>query len=167
MAGIYTIEVINSKGIFVDSNYIALSNWDDLEEAAGINVLTGEACAYSLRNLCDVNESGKELLQDYFGMPALVLASPWNSMVKGQPSVGSIMLGHELFQPLGEFYLARKRALGIVYINKRIAGGIFSQELLDEYLKAALPRYDIKRLYSSTNLTVGSRNVHATTCRVI
>lgn len=150
-----------------NQDYIALSNWRDLHLTAGINALTGEACTFSLRQLCDVNESGKEFLQEYFGIQQLTLAAPWNSTVNGQPSVGSIMLGHEMLQPLAEFFFAREGALAVVYINKRIAGGIFDQEVLDNYTTAALPLYEIKRLHRGIGPSVGSRNVHAATCRVL
>jgi hypothetical protein len=36
--------------------------------AIGIEPLTGEACAYSMRVLCDLNEDGCKLIADFFGL---------------------------------------------------------------------------------------------------
>lgn len=43
------------------------SNWKELEKY-GIFMLTGEACAYGMRVLCDVNAQGWRILKQYFGM---------------------------------------------------------------------------------------------------
>jgi hypothetical protein len=49
----------------------------------GIDILTGEACAFNLRLLCDVDANGLALLREYFGDINL-LAKPWN---QGEASV--------------------------------------------------------------------------------
>lgn len=66
----------------------------------GVNVLTGEACAYSLRQLCDLNQNGVNLITEYLGMRAdTVFNANWNSTVNGEPAIASIMLDHSFFDP--------------------------------------------------------------------
>ena len=58
----------------------------------GINLLTGEACGFSVRFLCDIeNEQAKEYLRDFLGLPELTLAESWNH------GIGSMMIGRETF----------------------------------------------------------------------
>lgn len=80
-----------------------IKNWRDLEEY-GIANLTGEACKLGLRYLCDLNSSGIERLNRFFGCE-VNYASPWNSKVDGCESKGSIMLPRNIFQDLAPFCL--------------------------------------------------------------
>jgi hypothetical protein len=145
---------------------ILIKGWQGLAEAAGINALTGEACSYSQRLVCDVNEEGLDLLKDFFGVPKLQLEPSWNSRVNNEPAVGSIMLSRRMLTALAEFVMARKNALAIIYGGgDQVIMGIFEQELLDRYAAAALPQYTIQRLYTSPG-AVGSRNIHAASGRL-
>ena len=45
-----------------------IHNWQELDRY-GINALTGESCAYSMRMLCDLNERGVKTMGAYFGIP--------------------------------------------------------------------------------------------------
>ena len=147
---------------------IQISNWNELALASGIKSLTGEACKFSQRLLCDVNEDGLALLQDFFGIPELKLADPWNSSVNDKPSVGSIMLARAMWEPLAEFVFARKHALAAIYVDNRVSCGIFDADLLARYEAANLPHHDIHRYPGPSNApTVRSRNVHAATGRAL
>jgi hypothetical protein len=84
---------------------IDLSNLRSLDQV-GIAVLTGEACAYGLRLLCDLNEDGVSLVTRCFGMsPTTPLAKNWNVHVGGKPAVASVMLGRDVFHTLARFAL--------------------------------------------------------------
>ena len=85
-----------------------IHTWADLKQF-GINPLTGEACKYSMRLLCDMSDKGVDLVLDYFGMPhgETVFAKNWNSMVGDDPAVASIMLSRDAFGSLCRFALFR------------------------------------------------------------
>lgn len=139
----------------------------------GINALTGEACAFSLRVLCDVNEDGENLLKDYFGTPGMQLADPWNSTVNGAPSVGSVMLPRSIAMDLATFALFRAGALAVVTTAGGHTTGIFDKERFADYekLSAADPVRGFSILRNpqlgSHAPMQGSRNVHAATGRVL
>jgi hypothetical protein len=149
-----------------------VSNMADLAQF-GIKALTGEACAFSLRVLCDVNESGLELLQDYFGAPGLELADNWNSTVNEEPAIGSIMLPRGITKDMATFALFRAGAVAVVYTANDSATGVFDQARLEEYEKASasgrnsLTGFTILRnpRISSQAPMAGSRNIHAATGR--
>lgn len=134
-------------------------------ETFGITVLTGEACAYSQRLLCDVNEDGLSLLAEFLGIPDLKLAAPMNSRVNGLPAVGSLMLAPGMWKDLAKFAFFHSRALGWVEVGGELTG-IYSQELFDSYVQHDYP---VHRNYAltSSHPSVGSRNVHQMTGRVI
>lgn len=143
----------------------------------GIQPLTGEACALSMRMLCDVNAEGRQLLSDYFGIPNLEMAPPMNSRVDEQPSVGSIMLPRQSWPEIARFGLFMKGALALyerdtaettVYRGCCQIVGIFSEERVQEYVKAGLElAYNPLKPHVGENVRVGSRNVHQMTGRVI
>jgi hypothetical protein len=97
-----------------------IRNWNDLEPY-GIDALTGEACAYSYRLLCDVTAAGARLIQDCFGVPGdpWPLNAPWNS--RGS---ASIMLPHSMFQPLAVFALIKAGCPLILVMED----GVYGQE---------------------------------------
>ena len=87
-----------------------IRNWQGLEEY-GIDLLTGESCAYGYRGLCDVTEQGAKIIKDCLGLiedRPLPMAGNWNS--KG---IGSIMLPYEMFTPLAVFALIQANCLEI------------------------------------------------------
>ena len=146
-------------------NTIHIRSWSDLRESFGINMLTGEACAFSMRVLCDVNEDGLALLSDYFGVGDLQLAAQMNSMVGDKPAIGGIMLHRNSLSQLAEFGLFAKNALGIATQADGTIIGLMDQKAFDAYANA---NYDIRRNYrvEQPGVTVGSRNVHQATGRV-
>jgi hypothetical protein len=72
-------------------------------EQFGIKALTGEACGYSLRILCDVTERGKSLVEKYFG-GTLQIERGSNMNGDGE-NVGSIMFTYDVVVSLGVFCL--------------------------------------------------------------
>lgn len=156
----------------MSNQFKPVSNFRDLAQF-GINGLTGEACAYSMRMLCDVNEEGKELLSEYFGIPELTLARNMNSTVGDQPAVGSLMLTHDMVPKLAQFAFFRKGAIAVVLTGGRDVNGIFDSQRLQEY-RDFIEKHPGECQFSLLNnhaLTssapmVGSRNVHQATGRV-
>ena len=82
-----------------------LRNWNDLAPY-GIICLTGEACGYGMRLLCDVTPAGKASIERFFCAldmtMTLQLPSNWNCS-DGQ--IGAIMLPPDIFTPLAAFLL--------------------------------------------------------------
>lgn len=78
-----------------------IGSFRDLEKH-GIDALTGEACAYGYRLLCDLTERGIKLVAATLGIDSELfkasLPDAWNS--KG---VKSIMLSPQMIQPLAVF----------------------------------------------------------------
>ena len=141
---------------------ITISGWEDLRQF-GINVLTGEACAYNLRLLCDVSEEGREAALEWLGLPHdTKLAAPWNSTVDGRPAVGSIMLDRNAWERVGQFLLFRAGALAIAHIGVPSGIiGIFNDVRLQQYANS---KFSLTRNYAHN--AVRGRNVHAMTGRV-
>jgi len=135
-------------------------------QAFGINPLTGEACAFSMRLLCDVNEAGKTLLQEYWGVPTLLLAAPMNSQVDDLPSIGSVMLARSCWRDLAAFAAFRKGAVGYVQREDGTLVALFSDSLLERYVQIGA---DVVRNPAPTSPAprVGTRNVHQMTGRVL
>jgi hypothetical protein len=140
----------------------------------GITGLTGEACAYSMRTLCDVNEEGKALLAEFFGMPELTLAKNMNSTVDGKPSIGSIMLTHDIVPKLAQFAFFTKDALAVVISGGREINGLFEAERVQQYRDFIEQHpnetsFDLVTNHAirSSAPMVGSRNVHMATGRAI
>jgi hypothetical protein len=69
-------------------------------EAVGIRVLTGEACGLAMRILCDLDDSGLALWQEF--TRTTPMTDSWNS------GPGSIMIPSSLFQDLWIFAMVRK-----------------------------------------------------------
>ena len=139
----------------------------------GINALTGEACSYSMRTLCDVNEQGLDLLTDFFGMPKLELEANWNTTVNDTKAIGSLMLVHDIVPTLAQFAFFRLGALAIVR-NGQDVTPVFDADLLSRYEQLIESQeskthsiYRNHNLQKSHQPSIGSRNVHAFSGRVI
>jgi hypothetical protein len=154
-----------------NDNFKPVSRFFDMGQF-GLTGLTGEACAYGMRMLCDVNEEGKALLAEFFGMHSIALERNWNGFVNEQPAIGSIMLPHDIVHKLAQFAFFRKGALAVVCTNREV-NGIFTEERLKEYkdLIEKYPNsgYSLYRNHaiSSSAPMQGSRNIHAMTGRAI
>lgn len=150
---------------------LQLHNWSGLQQF-GINALTGEACKYRMRLLCDMNEDGIELIRDFLGMqivlnPKAQFADNWNSAVNGKPALVSIMLPRGIFDDLCKFALMRAGMVWVVrtpsgdwmgYTDEDVVHYGLTREKLqmsNEWLVCANP----------TPAGGGSRNQHAFTGR--
>lgn len=72
----------------------------------GINYLTAESCAYSLRLLLDLNEDGVKLVSKWLGGGITFRKnSNWNPAVNKKPAIASIMLSREAIDSLITFIL--------------------------------------------------------------
>jgi len=102
----------------------------------GIVALTGEACKYGTRVLCDVTASGVEMLSSYF-QASLTLDKNWNHGDPSDPHIGSIMLDRALVTPLAKFALFHNGALLIAESERMIGAGavvgIFSEHWKKQY----------------------------------
>lgn len=145
----------------------------------GINPLTGEACAFSMRILCDLSQEGADLMRDYLGLSASadVFNPNWNSFVGDKPAVASIMVERDMFSKIMIFALFRE---GYKYVMASQAYDSYTAYSDDDLasngaLKAAHEgvrdgKAEHVRLYvnpkaTSTAPSVGSRNVHQFTGR--
>lgn len=156
-----------SSKLPISNQTLAIRSAADLA-VLGINPLTGEACAYSQRILCDVNEEGRELLREYLGLPSLELAPAMNGTVDGWPAVGCFMLSRGSIQDLARFGMFYKGALANITFTDGTLYGLFDQDLVDRYA-GALSNGTLERNPVATSCAprVGSRNVHQMTGRVL
>lgn len=136
-------------------------------EEYGVNYLTGEACAYSLRVLCDVSKRGADLLRSFWGLPDGSTFYPnWNSKVNGEPAIGSVMFPRNGFPELIRFALIHVD--GFDYALTLPSGEMIGLNEEDEecadYLKMARAgKWDVYTNWSKRQggPRVGDRNVHA------
>ena len=160
--------------------HLTFSNLSDI----GINPLTGEACAYSQRTLCDLNEDGCVLLADWLGLKydssklhsdASAFAENWNTTVGHKPAVASVMLDRTVFPALMRFALLRKGYQYVLGAENCTNYSAFNDSDLNQYpgLQHYLDGTNCDQgnlLYRNPRRTqpgVGSRNEHAFTGRVI
>lgn len=85
---------------------ITISSWNGLERF-GIGMLTGEACGYGYRVLCDLNRVGVNLIAECFGVDPVKfeqsLPNSWNSKVNHSEAIRSIMIAPQMLVPLAVF----------------------------------------------------------------
>ena len=149
---------------------ISVGSWGDMRQL-GVNYLTGEACAFGMRGLCDLSGDGAALVADYFGLKNTTVFQPnWNSMVGEHAAIASVMLAREELVPLATFALLRMGALAVVSKPGSGVTGVFDVNLLERYeeLSAKNPDlgYCIRRNYR-TGPGVGSRNTHQMSGRTV
>jgi hypothetical protein len=137
-----------------------LTNIRDLEPF-GIQMLTGEACAFSMRLLCDINQKGLDLIQEYLGTGEIEVNSQWkNGDIGGcGERIGSMMLPHSVLWDLLVF-AHLKQGFTVVRCRHDIL-------VLDDDDKAHWKRedlssvYDVVRYYDAIGgPRVGTRMVH-------
>lgn len=152
-----------------------LSRWLDLEQY-GIIALTGESCSLTMRLLCDVTGSGKELLERFLGGSVTIhTGSNWNSS-KG--AVGSVMLSYGMLTELMAFALHLREKFNLIVSTKNgCVIGVNWREV-ESYLKEAggkmtdwnelvtLCYGEIDRRWACMEGAVGGRNVHQFSGRV-
>lgn len=77
-----------------------IRNWNDLRQF-GILPLTGEACALSIRILCDLTPAGQQFIHRFFALPYNTpMSRAWNS-----EGTGSVMLPYSILPDLAAFCL--------------------------------------------------------------
>jgi hypothetical protein len=147
---------------------IHVSSWEHLKQF-GINMLTGEACAYAQRLLCDVNEEGRSLLVDYFGLAGdEAVKRNWNdTQINGLDAVGSFMLHRNSLMQVAEFAMLRSNPKAVVYKGREAIMAIYTDHMMAQYklLIDAWPSmtdaWTMRTLGKNTQPHVGSRNTHA------
>ena len=142
--------------------YKTISKVRDLEQY-GINVLTGESCAYGIRVLCDVNQQGKELIEEFLGGTVNIQdASNWNTAVDNKPSVGSIMLSRGTIQDLMVYILNRIHDFALVY---ECRGQFYGMNIRDRDFES---RDDVTLITcASHHPQQNGRNIHTFTGRTV
>lgn len=150
---------------------VHIHGWSDLKQF-GINSLTGESCAFSMRLLCDLSEEGTDLMSEFFGLPrndaSLCFAPPWNSRVGDDPSIASIMLPKGIFDDLCRFALLAVSKVDVVIKQPDGSWCGYSELTNDvETMLETLVRKDGWLRFTNPHRagTDGSRNVHAFTGR--
>lgn len=134
----------------------------------GVGILTGEACSFGLRLLCDLTDPGWDLVAAYLGGPELDCFPPnWNSSVAGQPAVASVMLTRAALSDLCVFALFyRENATVVLERGGTYIGLSPSDEYYDKYediVNAPSSGYTVYRKLA--HRTDGGRNQHALTGR--
>lgn len=137
----------------------AIDTWQDLRPY-GIDILTGEACGYGMRYLCDLTEPGCRLVRELFGLRGdSPLGEPWNSR-----GVASAMIPYGLLGQLAAFALLSDGACAVLVLKGGGAVGYYPgdapgrwQDLVDHHRRAG----SLERTFSPTGgPRVGSRMVH-------
>lgn len=153
----------------------------DIPALLGLNPLTGEACAFSMRVLCDMNEAGCTLMAEFLGMATTTgFQKNWNSQVNGTAAVASIMIPYSYLPEMVRFALYRAGYQYVICHNGSVDCTAFNGDdpmiLKNGWLQDVLngqPFPDFMgtgmKLYrnpkSAAQPSVGSRNVHAFTGR--
>jgi len=156
---------------------IVLYDWHGMEQF-GVKYLTGESCRYAMRALCDLNQAGRELMVDYFGLGAGPLARPWNSSVNEQPSVASILLHRDSLPQIAQFALFRAGALAVLMAQQRWEQhGLFESQLILDYTELIERQiaqdgktdYTLVRNYGADTSAphLGTRMLHAMSGRTV
>lgn len=147
-----------------------INNWNDLQEY-GINCLTGEACAYSMRLLCDLSEDGVDLMRILLGLqiaraPVDQFNANWNSTVGGKPAVASIMLPRGILHDLIRFILFSHEKCD--YVIEKCGGQGFVGYTEADLVSYGKTAHDAAALYKGAlwrnpknpSALQGDRNVH-------
>lgn len=153
---------------------VQFREWRDFR-AAGIEVLTGEACGLNIRLLCDLTEPGRKLFCKVFGLDLATnkLGEPWNRGSAASPHVASVMLARDQLPVLSVFAALEQPGVVECYTvyNKRgewqgTYGFNNADRLqLAEWLKVIEGFDQSARRYAYEG-TAGDRNTHAFSGRV-
>lgn len=137
----------------------------------GINPLTGEACAYGLRILCDLTEKGADLVRSFLGAPELdCFPQNWNSVTagEGERCVCSVLLPRSAMRDLMIFALFAEDECSEVLVSVE---GIYGLQPHDEYreryLELAAERPTQYTVYTRPQRATAGRNVHLFTGRTV
>jgi hypothetical protein len=147
--------------------------WPSLRQY-GINPLTGEACGYGLRVLCDLTNRGERIITGYFGLiyepDRSMFPTNWNSEVNGSPAVASVMLPREILQSLLVYISFHVDDADVVVIGPsgEMIALRYSDPQYDEYMRIAseLKEYEVLRNPINRAASYRGRNIHAMSGRV-
>lgn len=107
----------------------------------GVNVLTGEACKFGMRLLCDLSEEGADLVRQFFGAPDMdCLPLSWNKyMPHGGRAVASVLLPRSVMQDLMVYALFKVDGCSEVIVcpGHSIVGVRKTDEYRARYLELA------------------------------
>jgi hypothetical protein len=143
----------------------ALREWDDLVPY-GIHLLTGEACAYAMRGLFDVDEDGQRLMEEFLGTS--LSRDPWGGTFDHgyRRGVKSVMLPYNIREQLFAFVLLQQGYTNVI-VDKHTGTvtGTDDSEWATKRWTGGHRRY--RRFGGGGNQpVVGSRCVHAMSGRV-
>lgn len=111
-----------------------ISNFNDLLPF-GIDPLTGEACSYSYRILCDVTAKGRKILLRALGIPNINLYDPWNNGTPPNVHIGSCMISLCMLEFLAVFALLEDNAKEIWIFKNGCVMGFYlddTEELIQQ-----------------------------------
>ena len=127
----------------------------------GINPLTGEACSFSKRILCDLSEEGVELLSEYFGIKSEAFPENWNSKVGREEAVASVMIDRNAFNDIMIFALMLRGWHYIIVRDFCYITVTNEESEMQQWHDLNMEGIKIIRNYHySTQPRMGSRNVH-------
>lgn len=137
----------------------------------GINLLTGEACSYSLRILCDLSEEGKQVITQWLGLKEDAFLENWNSYVGEKPAVASIMIPRGCFQDL--YYWILVHVCGFEVVIESQDGSVTGMNMDHPYYKTYMDNMETMRSvynrvarFPRNENSVAGRNVHQFTGRI-
>lgn len=139
--------------------------------SVGINPLTGEACAYSMRVLCDLSADGALLVGMFLGMENIQFRKNWNSKVGEEDAIASVMLPRSIFRDLILFALYQKGFTHVFQSNVDLTYYAYTkgEPELDRYLelfeKGNFKTWTLHYNPSGDQPHVGDRNIHQFTGR--
>lgn len=106
-----------------------IESWNDLEWY-GIFRLTGEACPFGMRQLCDLTEKGALILRSFFGFAHdAKLNANWNS-----GSGYSAMIPMSVLNDLKVFCLFSDGAAKVLLLKDGSAVGYYPEDSEQDYL---------------------------------
>lgn len=142
-------------------------------KAYGINLLTGEADAYSRRILCDLSQEGVDLVRTYLGLDPTreAFLSNMNSYVGEAPAVASVMLSRPVLVDLTTFALLHVDHFDYVVQRGSTQIGFNDEDPMAAFCMKDTDKEGVELHHNyqkrSRHPHVGDRNVHAMSGRVL
>lgn len=134
----------------------------------GINPLTGEACAYGKRILCDLDQNGVELVAEFLGVYPNAFPENWNSYVGKNKAVASVMLHRNSFTDIIAFALMLKGWRFIIIHNyEKSITATDDEHEVQLWRDSNLEGLRIVFNPAAMQPHIGSRNIHQMSGRTI
>ena len=142
-----------------------LQSTRDLQDF-GINPLTGEACKFGMRVLCDLTEKGRDLVCVFLGGEMIDgFPENWNTQVGNEKAVSSVMLTHRALSDLMVFALLRDHPVVLVRGGSAV-GLVEADTYYQSYLAIATDPTSGYTIYRNPHAaSPTTRNEHAFTGR--